>query len=81
MESGFRDYGFPVKTSSQVLSKGPDSLVEISSVLPPLLTVPAIGVTLVCRIPVRLNQAKVVPVATIRRKSSHRNALPSDLFN
>jgi hypothetical protein len=44
VESGFRDYGFPVKTSSQVLSKGPDSLVEISSVLPPLLTVPAIGV-------------------------------------
>ena len=36
---------------------------------------------LVCRIPVRLNQAKVVPVATIRRRSSHRNALPSDLFN
>lgn len=77
--SGITD--FRLKPVHRFCQKVRDSLVEISSVLPPLLTVPAIGVTLVCRIPVRLNQAKVVPVATIRRRNSHRNALPSDLFN
>ena len=57
VESGFSDSGFPWSTNSHVLSKGPVSLVEIRSVLFPLLTVPAMGVTLVQLRPVTENQA------------------------